>query len=230
MPLDNQVLSMTPGEALLDVPMGDIIERMGRAIAEAQVHLDQMSIRIAALLGDTRVDMRTADGNIVSRSLLELGFTPSFYHFTETTIEIKVTLSIRVDEDFTIRAGASFGTETRSTSGTGATGAASGTSSTPRPAGPSGAAGPSPAAPAVLTGATQGAGNIGSIFGPGAAALGTEQRASVFGLTVNVEYHRRYGFDTTASSTVTTKMISVPPPAVFMDAIRQSFGLTVSTP
>jgi len=25
-------------------------------------------------------------------------------------------------------------------------------------------------------------------------------------------------------------MISVPPPAVFMDAIRQSFGLTVSTP
>jgi len=225
-PLDNQVLNMTPGEALLDVPMGDIIERMGRAIAEAQVHLDQMSIRIAALLGDTRVDMRTADGNIVSRSLLELGFTPSFYHFTETTIEIKVTLSIRVDEDFTVRAGASFGTETRSTSGTGATGAAAG--GAPRPAGPSGAGGPSPAAP--LGSATQGAGNIGSIFGAGAAAPGTEQRASVFGLTVNVEYHRRYGFDTTASSTVTTKMISVPPPAVFMDAIRQSFGLQVSTP
>ena len=224
MPLDNRVLNMTPGEALLDVPMGEIIERMGRAIAEAQVRLDQMSIRIAGMLGDTRLDMRQADGGIVSRSLLELGFTPSFYHFTETDIEIKVTLSIRVDEDFTIRAGVSFGTDTRSTSGTGATGAAGSGGAAPRPAGPSGAAGPSPAGAAGA-----GAGAISNIFGSGAAALGQEQRASVFGLTVNVEYHRRYGFDTTASSTVKTKMVSVPPPPVFLEALRQSFGLQVNT-
>jgi hypothetical protein len=48
-------------------------------------------------------------------------------------------------------------------------------------------------------------------------------------LTVNVEYHRRYGFDTTASSTVKTKMVSVPPPSVFLDALRQSFGLQITS-
>ena len=45
--LDNKVLSMTPGEALLDVPVGDFIQRLGVGIAEAQLRLDQMAVRIA---------------------------------------------------------------------------------------------------------------------------------------------------------------------------------------
>ena len=40
---------MSPGEALLDVPMPDLIQKMGLAIAEAQLRLDQMSGRVASL-------------------------------------------------------------------------------------------------------------------------------------------------------------------------------------
>jgi len=209
--LDNRALNMTPGEVLLDVPMADIIERMGRAIADAQTRLDQVSIQTAVTLGESRMDLVNAAGVMVSRSLLELGFTPTFYHFTETTIEIFVTLSIRVEEGFKV--GASLSVTNTSSGSTGATGTST------LPAGPTGAAGP-----------TGPAGPTSSI--PGAAPLGqqiqstsqTSQRASVFGITVNAEYHRRYEFNTSASSKVTTKMVSVPPPAVFLEAIRENFG------
>ena len=36
---DNKVAKMTPGEALLDAPMPELIQRMGIAIAEAQLKL-----------------------------------------------------------------------------------------------------------------------------------------------------------------------------------------------
>jgi hypothetical protein len=43
--------------------------------------------------------------------LLELGFIPQFYHFTETEMEFKVTISVRVESgiDFGLEAG--LGTE-----------------------------------------------------------------------------------------------------------------------
>lgn len=216
--LDNRALNMTPGEALLDVPMGDIIERMGRAIADAQLRLDQNSVQTAIALGETRVDLMNAAGEIVSRSLLELGFTPTFYHFTETTIEIYVTLSIRVEEAYKVGATLTFNQSSSGT--TGATGMSSvsvgGTGAGPTgPTGPASSSGSTPSAPS------------GGSFAQQILSVGeTTQRASLFGLTVNAEYHRRYEFDTSASSKVTTKMLSVPPPSVFMDALRENFRLS----
>lgn len=214
--LDNRVLNMTPGEALLDVPMADIIERMARAIADAQLRLDQVSVQTAVTLGETRLDLLNEAGNAVSRSLLELGFTPSFYHFSETTIEVKVELSIKVEESF--RVGASLNFQTTNSSATGATGTST------LPVGGSGPSGP--VGPPTSTGPTAIAGQ--PVAGLGQQILSTAesaQRASMFGLTISADYHRRYEFDTSAASKVTTKMLAVPPPAVFMDAIRQHFRL-----
>ncbi|MDH5670848.1 MAG: hypothetical protein OEZ06_01805 [Myxococcales bacterium] len=206
---------MTPGEALLDVPMGDIIERMGRAIAEAQQRLDQISVQSAVLLGETRLDLLNEAGEIVSRSLLELGFTPSFYHFSETTIEISVELSIKVEEGFDIGAQLSF--QSGSSSGTGATG----TSTTPV-----GATGPTgPAAPPTSTPTNIGGQPIAPLGQQILSTAQTAQRASMFGLTISADYHRRYEFDTSAASKVKTKMLAVPPPTVFMEALRQHFRL-----
>jgi hypothetical protein len=212
---------MTPGEALLDVPMSEIVERMGRAIAEAQLRLDQLSIRTAILLGETRLDMRDAAGALVSRSLLELGFLPSFYHFTETTIDVSVTLSIRVEESFDVGVDVSL-TVPLGGDGAGATGPAGGGSGAAT-GGRSGPSGP----------ARSGTGGVAGAVGSGAAiaqqALGTSnrgQQASMFGITVSADYHRRYDFNTTAASKVSTKMLSVPPPAVFLDAIRNNFRIS----
>lgn len=229
--LDNDVLDMTPGEALLDVPMGEIIERMATAIAEAQVRLDEMSIRIAAMLGETRLDMRQADGSVVSRSLLELGFTPSFYHFTDTTIDVKVSLTIRVAEEFTVRFQLPIGdgggpggtTGTTGTTGTaGRTGTTGTTGATGAARGPTGSGGPSPAdttrptttSPAATTTLPGGAG----------------QRAAAFGMTLNIEYTRKYAVDSSASSGVIAKLVSVPAPTVFMNELRKSFGIPLGPP
>jgi hypothetical protein len=217
--IDDRVASMSPGEVLLDVPMADIIERTGRAIADAQLRLDELSIRTALLLGESRLDFRNSAGALVSRSLLELGFTPTFYAFTDTTITIFVTLSIRVEETFRVGGAVSFGTFRAS--GTGATGAA-----VPGlPSAPTGPTGPPGSRPGTSSSAGTPAGAISaaqSLLRPGTFA----QEATMFGLTISADYHRRYDFNTTASSKVETKMVAVPAPSAFLEALRATYRVT----
>lgn len=107
MNFDNQVARMTPGQALMDVPIPKLIENTAKAIASAQYELDATSVRAATLLSETRVVFNDADGTARERTLLELGFVPQFYHFTETEMEFKVTISVRVESgmDFGLEAG-----------------------------------------------------------------------------------------------------------------------------
>lgn len=111
MNFDNQVAQMTPGQALMDVPIPKLIENTAKAIASAQYELDSSSVRAATLLSESRVTFNDADGTSRERTLLELGFIPQFYHFSETEMEFKVTISVRVESgiDFGLEAG--IGTE-----------------------------------------------------------------------------------------------------------------------
>jgi hypothetical protein len=226
---------MTPGEALLDVPMADLIQKMGSAIAEAQLRLDQMAVRVASLLGEAKVDFRTVDGGTTSKSLLELGFSPTFYHFTETEIEIRMTISLKVEEDLGVDAGANIGTgggtpalpnTSSTTPGLGGTPPASGGPSGDTRALPTTPGGSTPTTPGATTPTTPGA-------TPAAPATGGDRRAVAFGAAINVEYHRKYGFEMSGSSMVKTKMVSVPPPSVFLETIKESAragGLPSPTP
>jgi hypothetical protein len=101
--LDNQVQNMTPGEALLEAPVGEFIQRVASSIAEAQLKLDQVGVRVATLLSEAKVTFNKADGTPVAKSLLELGFMPTFYAFTETDIEVKMTVQLKVEEDLTVK-------------------------------------------------------------------------------------------------------------------------------
>lgn len=100
MPFPNPAENLTPGQALLDAPVPELIRSLGLAIAEAQAALDQNSIKTATTLGTAMVEFDQGGGNVVKKSLLELGFTPVFYHFTESTLEISLSLSLRVEESF----------------------------------------------------------------------------------------------------------------------------------
>ncbi len=164
--LDNKVLDMTPGEALLEAPIGELIQRVASSIAEAQLKLDQIGVRVATLLSEAKVTFNKADGTPVEKSLLELGFLPTFYAFTETEIEIKLTIQLKVDEDFTIKGSATAGS---------------------------------------------------TATGEGVEAA---KRIVPFGITISADYHRKYGFDMTGSSLVKTKLLSVPPPSVFLETIK----------
>ena len=56
----------------------------------------------------------------------------------------------------------------------------------------------------------------------GNAQGGNGNRAVLFGAAVNVEYHRKFEFDMRGASMIKTSMISVPAPAPFLEAIRES--------
>lgn len=113
---------MAIGEELLNVPMGDMIRQMAFAVADAQLELDESSIRVAEMMGGRQV-ARDENGEIVleddksprlvdtrvyfgydvddkgkripaKASMLELGFTPTFYQFIDTIIEVKIAIKI----------------------------------------------------------------------------------------------------------------------------------------
>jgi hypothetical protein len=112
---------MAIGHELLNVPMGDMIRQMAFAIADAQLDLDESSARVAEMMSGYRV-LRDADGNLVDAtgkasatpvyvdtrvtfgrdaankpeklSMMELGFTPTFYQFIETVIEVKIAIRV----------------------------------------------------------------------------------------------------------------------------------------
>ncbi|HLT40921.1 MAG TPA: PASTA domain-containing protein [Enhygromyxa sp.] len=97
------------GQQLLDVPFPAMVQSMGLAIAEAQYNLDLVGIRLAQLMSgsyevqvpdpadETKTITQVKDARVDfagSRySLLELGFTPTFYQFVDTLIEIKISIS-----------------------------------------------------------------------------------------------------------------------------------------
>ena len=166
--LDNKVLEMNPGEALLEAPIGDLIQKIAISIAESQLRLDQMAVRVATMLSDTKVDFSKADGTKITKSLLELGFVPPFYHFTETEIDVSMTIQLKVSEDLKIGGEASIGEK------------------------------------------------------GGGKEVAAAKRIVPFGVSITAEYQRKYDFNMEGSSHVKTKLVSVPPPNVFIETIKEN--------
>lgn len=89
---------------LLSAPLPQIIERLGIAVADAQRALDENSVRTAALMATTEIELGGQQYN-----LMALGFTPTFYSFTEATVEAKLSFSMTESTDLSVTAGASLG-------------------------------------------------------------------------------------------------------------------------
>lgn len=164
--MNNFLDSFSVGQRLLDARVPDLIESLGKSIAKAQYEMDATGVQIGALLGETKVSLRDESGKEVERSLLELGFTPSFYHFQEAEIEVKMTIALEV------------------------------------------------AAHADL--------NIGG--GSGEEDGEGEKTLVPMGSPVNLDVHGRFGYDQEGSSRVTAKLVSVPSPATFTEALRRHAG------
>lgn len=82
---------------VLDAPLPELIERLGRAVADAQHALDNNSLDIARRMAERNVEL---GGQMWS--LLSLGFTPTFYAFAEATLEAKLTFTIRESTEFSV--------------------------------------------------------------------------------------------------------------------------------
>ncbi len=90
--------------SLLSAPLPQIIEKLGVSIAQAQMALDQNSVQIAQEMSQTEVEIGDDSYN-----LLSLGFVPSFYAFTEATVEAKLSFSMTESTETSINVGAQVG-------------------------------------------------------------------------------------------------------------------------
>ncbi len=101
------------GKELLNAPFPQLVQSLGVGIAEAQFALDRVSIKIAQLMAGFVLDeqdnlVRDETALIKLKegqpgvSLLSLGFTPTFYQFVETQIELKLAITMKTESDVNV--------------------------------------------------------------------------------------------------------------------------------
>lgn len=101
---------MSLGSELLAVPFPEMVQKLGIGIASAQLQLDLVSLGIARLMAGYDEDNPDASEGSnpylikfgpddVYYSLLELGFTPTFYQFVDTVIEVKMSISMSTQRE-----------------------------------------------------------------------------------------------------------------------------------
>jgi hypothetical protein len=129
---------MSVGQDLLDVPFPQMVQNLAFAIARGQLALDRTSLATARALAQERVtviselsevivpdpyDVNLPDGSTVrvtgarvqfdqsrptSMTLLQAGLFPTFYQFTESVIEVKMSISQKTSSSSELEAGASL--------------------------------------------------------------------------------------------------------------------------
>ncbi len=125
---------MSIGQELLDVPFPEMVFKLANAIAAGQRRLDAASIETARALAKARVkvipeifevisngetktfggvpvtgiNVTSEPGESVSMTLLQAGLLPTFYQFTESIIEVKISISYRTSTSSEFEFGASL--------------------------------------------------------------------------------------------------------------------------
>jgi len=108
------------GRELLDVPLPEMVMKLGLGIAEAQRALDENSVATAKMLADTPMSLVlamtqtiAADGSVsytqsppVDISLLQIGLLPTFYQFSEATIEVTMDIKTTTSSETNIKVSA----------------------------------------------------------------------------------------------------------------------------
>lgn len=154
---------------ILNAPLPEMIEKLGKGIAEAQYAMDRNSVKIAQLMAGFRED---ENGDLIQDeaalikleqgkpgvSLISLGFAPTFYQFAETHLEMKMSFSM---------------TESR---------------------------------------------EVGV-----SASVGV--KAYFVTASVTASYSQKYQYSAEGSSSIRTKLVSLPSPVVFEQRIKELSGL-----
>jgi hypothetical protein len=131
-------LGATVGADLLAVPFPKMVLSLAQAIAKGQLALDQASLNTLKVLAKTNfdyipeitetltprrftvqgievtgVDVAALPAKTVSMTLLQAGIVPSFYQFTESVIEVKMSISSKTESQSEFE----FGLETEAKGG-----------------------------------------------------------------------------------------------------------------
>ncbi len=108
------------GQELLDVPLPEMVLKLALGIAEAQKALDENSVETAQALADTTIPLVmavtqtiAADGTVsysnadpIDVALLQIGLLPTFYQFSEATIEVTMDIKTTTSTETNVKVGA----------------------------------------------------------------------------------------------------------------------------
>jgi len=83
------------GNALTSVKIDQMIVNLAKGIAYGQYELDKVGVDICKLMGVPGI-VSIGDEHL---SMLDAGFIPSFYHFVDTIIELKMEVNIREEDN-----------------------------------------------------------------------------------------------------------------------------------
>lgn len=85
--------------SIVNLPLGDMISRIGLSVSEAQTALDRNAL---ALVAQFNTPENGIDIDGTRHTLIELGFAPTFYAFSEVTFDLRVTLQAVEGTDWKI--------------------------------------------------------------------------------------------------------------------------------
>lgn len=95
---DNRALKL-----LEQAPLPQLVESLSASLADAQNNLNLKAIETIKAFADPKNAVQLP-GDTQKRSLLELGFEPSFLHITEATITARVAFSMAESQEFSVGA------------------------------------------------------------------------------------------------------------------------------
>lgn len=204
--------------ALTNMRIDELISNMAIGIAEGQMELDKACMEIAQFMGDAQIAFgkRAGSDEPDLLSLVELGFSPNFYQFVDTILEIRVSVSTQFEESREYNVSQQNQHideyqrqdqyERRSSS------SSSGTSDTTHYGwygwwGWGGRHGKSSSAYAS-SGSSR------------TASASSYKRKNVSINTVDAKYASTYNYAVEGSSLIKTKIVPIPPPQVFEEIVR----------
>ena len=113
---------MTVGQELLDVPLPDMVAKLAMGVADAQAVLDANSIETMQALSDsdnaipivpsiTRTisasgEVSYSAANPVDMTPIQVGLEPTFYQFSEATIEVTMDIKTTTSSETNVKVGA----------------------------------------------------------------------------------------------------------------------------
>lgn len=191
--------------AMTTMRLDELVSNLAIGIARGQMALDQACMDIARFMSEAQVAFGKRPGTDQPDllSLIELGFTPNFYQFVDTVLELRVAVSTKFEEkreedtsltrlhtDETAQQSSYAGQQSSSSSNWG------------------------------WNWWNWGYSGSSSSQSSQSASSSSFKSKNVEMATVDAKYASTYNFAVEASSIVKTKIVPVPPPAVFEEIVR----------
>lgn len=197
--------------AITSMGLAEMISNLAIGIAKGQAELDFECMKIARFMGDAQVAFGKRPGSNESEfySLVELGFTPNFYQFVDTVLELRVAVSTKFEEAVE---NATSLTQLAQSEAEQTVAQSAKSQSSYASQGSSWGWG-------WWNGSSSSWSSSGSRTAESSASSSAKQKNLAL-TTVDAKYASTYNYAIEASSLVKTKIVPVPPPTVLEEIIR----------